>query len=116
MLAVSPERAAVIRGLFELAAFVADHPELPVPDVDAMFFCGHGDWESKLAVVDRVGVAVGEKPTEDLAGGCYRVRSLMGPVRVWSSATSAESLAEQTALFSYHGSVRPDGPSGGGPR
>ncbi|MEU4603476.1 hypothetical protein AB0F43_10900 [Kribbella sp. NPDC023972] len=108
MLEVPAEHAAVIRGLFELAAFVADHPELPAPDVDAGFYSGRGDWESKRAVVDRVAGALGEQAVEDPRRGSYGVRKLFGPVRAWAAAFTAESMAAHAALLSYSRNVQPE--------
>jgi len=108
MLAVPAEHAALIRGLFELAAFVADHPELPAPDVDAGFYSGGGDWQSKRVVVDRVAAALGEPAADDPRRGSYGVRKLFGPVRLWATAFTAESMAAHSALLSYSDSVRPE--------
>src|SRR3954464_15732690 len=52
MLEVSADRAGLIRGLFELAAWVADHPELPVPDVTAHLSTRHEGWDAERAMVD----------------------------------------------------------------
>jgi hypothetical protein len=107
MLEVSSERAALIRGLFELAAFVADHPELPLPGVQASFYTGTGGWQAKQAVVDQVAAALG-KPAADRPGvGFYEVQAMFGPVRVKSTAITAESMAQWEATVSYDGRVQP---------
>jgi hypothetical protein len=108
MLEVPAEHAAVIRGLFELATFVADHPELPAPDVDAAFYSGRGDWQSKRAVVDRVAAALDETADEDPRRGSYGVRKLFGPVRAWATAFTPEAMAAHTALLSYSHNVQPE--------
>ena len=43
MLEVPAERAGLIRGLFELAAWVADHSELPLPIVTGRVNTGDSD-------------------------------------------------------------------------
>jgi hypothetical protein len=108
MLEVPAEHAALIRGLFELAAFVADHPELPAPDVDAGFYSGGSDWQSKRAVVDVVAAALAESAVEDSRRGSYGVRKFFGPVRLWAAAFTAESMAAHSALLSYSDSVQPE--------
>jgi hypothetical protein len=58
---VPPERVDLIRGLLELAAFVANHPELPLPWVDAVMIPGGATNAEGVRVVadaaDALGVA-----------------------------------------------------------
>ena len=107
MLEVSAERAELIRGLFELAAWVADHPELPVPDVRAVVWPARRDeFSAACSGVDRVAVAFGVEPK--LSNGQYAMDAGFGPVEVASFAISAEARAAHEALTSYSGNVQPE--------
>jgi hypothetical protein len=108
MLEVSPERAELIRGLFELAAFVADHAELPLPSVQASFFTGRAGWQAQCAVVDRVATALGRAATDEPENGRYTVDAGFGSVRVYSTAFTEQSMAEYEAGMSYSHSVQPE--------
>jgi hypothetical protein len=59
MLEVPRERAELIRGLFELAAFVADHPEFPLPFVSAVMLPFEEGFQREIAVVGAVAEALG---------------------------------------------------------
>jgi hypothetical protein len=102
------EHAAVIRGLFELAAFVADHPELPVPAVRVVFWppSRNEDFEAACREVDQVGAVLGIEP--QLNNGHYAVTTGFGPVEVTSSAISSETMAAHTAHMSYADNVQPE--------
>jgi hypothetical protein len=108
MLEVSRERAELIRGLFELAAWVADHPELPLPDVHAAIYPRRGRWDDERALVDRVAAGLGSVPEDRPAVGFYEVERLMGSVRVYCTAINPETRAATRALMSYADSVQPD--------
>src|SRR4051812_34165879 len=72
------ERAALVRGLFQLAAWVCDHPELPTPIVSARIPSKDRGW----ALVDQVAASVGT----DAAGWVDRrwraVEASFSPVRM----------------------------------
>ena len=122
MLEVPAERAEVIRGLFELAAFVADHPELPLPQVQARFFmpalgseASEADrYVAARALVDAVAAALEVAACED--DGEYRVRTGLGAVQVLSVAYSPERWARYEASQSYRGNVIVAGSAAGGAR
>jgi hypothetical protein len=59
LLEVPRERAELIRGLFELAAFVADHPEFPLPFVSAVMLPFEDGFQQEIAVVGEVAEALG---------------------------------------------------------
>jgi hypothetical protein len=108
MLEVPRERAELIRGLFELAAFVADHPELPVPHVEARFyapFTGTADeqFEGELDLVGQLGEVLAVDPVE--ARGQVKVEAPMGSVRVLAIAYSPASRAQFEARNSYTDNV-----------
>jgi hypothetical protein len=104
---VPRERAKLIRGLFELAAWVADHPELPVPTVRAVVWPSsrNADFSAACSEVDQVGAALGVQP--ELHGGHYDVSTEFGPVEVTSFAISGETMAAHTAHMSYADNVQP---------
>ncbi|WP_329481586.1 hypothetical protein OG555_05485 [Kribbella sp. NBC_01484] len=108
MLEVPRERAELIRGLFELAAWVADHPELPVPAVRAVVWPSsrNTDFSAACSEVDQVGAALGVQP--ELRGGHYDVSTEFGPVEITSFAISSETMAAHTAHMSYAENVQPE--------
>jgi hypothetical protein len=80
--AVGPQGlAALIRGLSELAAFVADHPELSLPDVEAVGRpCGElfsHDMRDVEAAAGALGVTPAFAPD-----GAYVATGRFGPVRL----------------------------------
>ena len=86
-------RAALIRGLFELAAWVADHPGLPLPRVQARMVPGHGVFIDECAVVDEVAAVVGVTAGLRAYGGHYVAEARFGPVVVACAARAGEHLA-----------------------
>jgi hypothetical protein len=123
MLEVPADRARLIRGLFELAAWVADHPDLPLPDVTAHVPTRHDGWEAERALVDQVAPALEVEPEFDVDGAHYRAERFFGSVRVyclaiepeWMAAFTARSLAARKAAEAARATtlakVRPDGAS-----
>jgi hypothetical protein len=82
ILEVPAERAAFIRGLFELAAWVADHPEVPLPYVTGHVPTPLNDWDAERAFVDRVAPAFGAEPELNQDGSHYRTDRMFGPVEI----------------------------------
>jgi len=104
---VAADRGRLIRGLFELAAWVADHPELPVPDVRAVVWpTRREEFPAACDEVDRVAAAFGVEPK--LSCGQYTMEAGFGPVDVASFATSADVRAAHNALMSYSDNVQPE--------
>jgi hypothetical protein len=108
MLEVPNERAELIRGLFELAAFVADHPELPLPYLDGGIFPSGEDFAAEAAEVDRIAAMFGSAPEFRAGGGHYRAERMFGPVRVYALATTPENDAAYHAHMSYRDNVQPN--------
>ncbi|TCO33367.1 hypothetical protein EV652_103368 [Kribbella steppae] len=102
------KQAAVIRGLFELAALVADHPELPVPSVRVVFWppSRNEDFEAACREVEQLGAVLGVAP--ELNNGHYAVTTGFGPVEVTSFAISSDTMAAHTAHMSYADNVQPE--------
>ena len=109
MLEVPAERAELIRGLFELAAWVADHPELPLPRVTAAIY-PDGEWVAQLAVVDEVAEALGVKVRDRVeAVGHYEAETSLGHrVTVRCTAITDERLGRWQAYSSYADNVQPE--------
>ncbi len=115
------DRAALIRGLFELAAWVADHPGLPLPRVQARLVPGHGVFTDECAVVDEVAADLGVAAGVRAYGGHYVAEARFGPVVVACAARAGEHLAAWHAPDAHPADVRPTYPPAeelrvGGPR
>ena len=116
------ERAASIRGLYELAAWLVDHPEVPTPSVRAAVptFNVAGSYEHQRAAVDAVAAAVGATVEEPDPHGNrhYTVTHVFGgagryavaSVELVAWASTSEQRARYDAESSYRGSVQPDVP------
>ncbi|TCN36862.1 hypothetical protein EV644_11226 [Kribbella orskensis] len=107
MLEVPRERAELIRGLFELAAFVADHPEVPVPAVTACVPTRYDGWDAERSLVDDVADALGVEAEFRAGGGHYEAERLFGPVRAYCLSITPEHMAVYEAWSSYRGHVQP---------
>ncbi|MDX3003240.1 hypothetical protein PWY87_16235 [Kribbella solani] len=114
---IPAEHADVIRGLFELAAFVADHPELRAPVVEARFHLRRderppepeGEYKAQRGLVDRLAAALGVEPVDQTAAdGHYLAERFMGSVEVSSAAIPPARWARFRADQSYNGCVQPD--------
>ena len=114
MLEVPRERAELIRGLFELAAFVADHPEVPLPDVRASIFPRGDDFAAEAGEVDRVAAAFGVEAKVRAGGGHYGAVRTFGPVEMLCLAVTREHMAAHQALMSYADAVQPAAGVGAG--
>jgi hypothetical protein len=94
---VAADRGRLIRGLFELAAWVADHPDLPLPDVTAHVPTRHDGWDAERTLVDQVAPALEVEPEFDQDGAHYRAERFFGSVRVYCLAIEPEWMAAFTA-------------------
>ncbi|WP_041289260.1 hypothetical protein [Kribbella flavida] len=110
MLEVPADRAALIRGLFELAAFVADHPELPLPKVQADIWPRGEDFVAEVDEVNDVAAALGVTAGFACGGAHYRAVRRFGGVEVQSVAITRESMETLRAHMSYRDNVQPDEP------
>jgi hypothetical protein len=111
---LSAGRAALIRGLFELAAWVADHPGLPLPQVLARMVPGHGVFTDECAVVDEVAAELGVTAGLRAYGGHYVAEARFGPVVVTCAARAGEHragghLAAEHVPDALAGGLRPGG-------
>jgi hypothetical protein len=116
---VSPERAELVRGLFKLAAWVVDHPELPLPWVQATVFPRHAVQydedptdEGLRGVVARVAAALGVSAEFTAGGTHYTADGGFGPIRVYSTAITAEHMAAYTEhMATFHVAQASDQPA-----
>ena len=104
-----PERSALIRGLFELAAWISDHPDMPLPSVVATVDTGLSRWDWQCRVVDRVATALGVDagPYKTATGTRYVAETAFGPVGLRACAISEYERASLAAAHSYIGAVEP---------
>ena len=100
--------AELIRGLYRLAAWVADHPEIPTPYVTARVYPGSDGWAAECRVVDDVADALGVGAQVRAGGTQYVAESRFGPVGVEAVTITAERMARFHAEHSYVGAVEPD--------
>lgn len=108
MLNVSAGRAELIRGLFELAAWVADHPELPLPHVTAAIY-PDGEWSAQVALVDEVAQALGSSVVDRVEDvGHYETEARKGSLMVRCVAITEDRLARFQAYSSYADNVQLD--------
>ncbi len=113
------DRAALIRGLFALAAWVADHPGLPLPRVRARMVPVHGVAADECAVVDEVAAELGVTAGLRANGEHYVAEVRFGPVVVTCAARAGEHLAAwhaPDARSSDCADVQPTGALAGGLR
>lgn len=78
--------AELIRGLYRLAAWVADHPEIRAPRVRATLNAATWDWDEQCGLVDRAALALGAEPELRLGDTAYVAESAFGPIAVTAAA------------------------------
>lgn len=66
--APSTDREALIRGLIDMAVWLEEHPDIPVPSVTAIYSTKYP------AVVDRIAISADRLTELDRSGHFYRVR------------------------------------------
>jgi hypothetical protein len=113
------DRAALIRRLFELAAWVADHPGQPLPQVQARMVPVHGVCTDECAVVDDVAAELGVTAGLRAGGEHYVAEARFGPIVVTCAARTGEHLAgwhALDALDAHCAGVEPTGAVAGGLR
>ncbi len=98
---MDPERVELIKGLYRLAGWVAEHRDVPVAKVEAWVHPPHGaTWDEQCAAVDGVAGALGEE-VEDVPGEAYSVQAQFGPVKVISATYPAAAIEATTAALAY---------------
>ena len=103
------ERTDLIRGLLQLAAWVAEHPDTPVPSVVASIDTSLSGWKWQCRAVDQVAEALGvtAAPYRTSTGTRYVLEASFGPVGLRASAISEQERLRLAAAHSYIGAVLP---------
>lgn len=101
---------ALINGLLDLAAFLEEHPDLPVsPSLTLHHFSRQDSDADQRAEIDQIAARVGSPiDYEDSPYGHYATSVFFGPVEYRAVAISAAARARHAAESSYHGCVQPD--------
>jgi hypothetical protein len=101
-------REQVIAGLRELATFLEDHPDLPVPKYEGARMPIHTGHEvpDGPAEVDKIAAILGVKPVQGNQRTAAKVFS--GGVVYEAVHIPALQMAEYRALNSYAGRVQPE--------
>lgn len=106
MTIIDDRRAAVIRGLRDLADFLETHPEVPVSfGANHIAYHARGTDEAKRADIDRIAKILGVTPTDH--NGHYDTRRQFGAVAYEACAIQDAVMEQYNALQSYDGSVQP---------
>ncbi|MEU9832283.1 hypothetical protein AB0D67_12190 [Streptosporangium sp. NPDC048047] len=96
-------RAALVKGLVDLAAFLAANPGVPVPAFPTLYYFARGTDTAIRAEIDRIATLLGlHIDPEDAAHGHRRIRLDFGPVRyeavgILTTARTATPSADRTA-------------------
>jgi hypothetical protein len=106
-----PARSQIGEGLRALAAYLDEHPGVPVTVYGCQIteFTQAGDDAAGIAQVDRVAAILGVPATYQTAGGGhYQASRMFGPLRYRITHISAAARASHDAWASYYGSVTTD--------
>lgn len=102
------KRDAFIKGLLDLAGYLTDHPDLPVPESGTEILVGVQYVEDGgLTEVTRAGTALAADTARTGDGGYDTARSF-GPLGYRVFALTRASMARHHAEASYRGCVIPD--------
>jgi hypothetical protein len=97
-----PERAQFITALRDLARYLSDHPDVPVPDIgkDILVFVPDGTDDEERALVDQAATALDVAVAE--RNGHYMASRAFGPRLSYTVLTiSTAARAEHQARQSY---------------
>jgi hypothetical protein len=104
------QRPAYITGLRDLAGFLTQHPEIPVPEygTEILLHAAATD-DGGCTQVDTFARQTGGLLDDDLIGsGHYAATASFGPVGYRLVAISHAAIARHHASHSYYGSVTPE--------
>ncbi|WP_045742283.1 hypothetical protein [Actinoplanes rectilineatus] len=107
---IAPERQAVLDGLRDLAAFLAENPDVPARDVHRVEYCVSADDDrAGLAKLAAIAAALGVEVT----GGPdhFAVYRRFGNASYRAFYVSRAEMADYNAVMSYRDSVRADRPA-----
>ncbi|RBQ16937.1 hypothetical protein DP939_28185 [Spongiactinospora rosea] len=108
---MNDHRTALISGLRDMADFLHDNPDIPVPrsDVSVLHFPARSEDAEMCAQVDHIAALLDSAiDQEDAAYGHYSTGIRFGPVEYRAVAVLAERRARHEALISYEGCVIPE--------
>jgi hypothetical protein len=111
-LSQAADRAALVAGLRALAAFLAAHPDVPVPQSyhvqDITFFPDGSTDDERRAAVDLIGHALGVPAADPHGHGHYQAERAFGPVAYRALTISTAATARADARNSYADVIRLD--------
>ena len=97
-----PERTDFITALRDLADYLTDHPDVPVPDFEReiLVFVPDGTDAEERAAVDQAAAVLGVPVAE--RNGHYKASRAFGPLLTYTVLTiSTAARADHTARMSY---------------
>ncbi|MGV9773547.1 hypothetical protein [Streptosporangium sp. NPDC003464] len=101
-------RAALIKGLRDLAAFLEANPDVPAPSLTGLSYYPRGTDPAIRAEIDTIATLLGtEVDTSDLDHGHYRTCLAFGPVEYTAVGIFATARARHEAETSYVGCIDP---------
>jgi len=104
------ERAQVIAGLRQLAAYLTDHPDVPVCAFgwDLNVYPRLADEALNRAEVDRIAAIFGVTPADQTStGGHYTAARTFGRITYQATYIPDRRMAAHDALMSYRDCVQP---------
>lgn len=104
-----PSRGQICEGLQALAAYLDEHPGVPVTAFGCQIteFTQGGDDAAGIAEVDRIAAILGVPAAYQTAGGGhYQASRMFGPVRYRITHITAAARAAHDDWSSYYGSVK----------
>ncbi|MET8047781.1 hypothetical protein ABZU75_09250 [Streptosporangium sp. NPDC005286] len=101
-------RAALIKGLLDLAAFLEANPEVPAPSFPKLHHFAAGTDDEIRAEIDTIAHLLGTQiDPGDIGYGHYRTNRAFGPVEYTAVGILARAKARHEADSSYAGCVDP---------
>jgi hypothetical protein len=102
------DRIGVIQGLRELADFLAQHPDLPVPLITQISYCALGDTDAEeQAEIDKIAKLL-DRTAEYTTAGHYSVSRLFASVEYRAFTVPEHAMREYVAKNSYRDSIQID--------
>ncbi|WP_326645047.1 hypothetical protein OG884_12005 [Streptosporangium sp. NBC_01755] len=102
-------RAALIKGLVDLATFLEANPTVPVPSFAGLTYFAQGADDDIRAEVEAVAALLGsEVDSGDSEHDHYRACRTFGPVEYTAVGILAAARARHRANTSYDGCITPD--------
>ena len=87
-------RAAFIKALRDLAVFLTDHPDVPIPRRERLTVFPHGTDDEERAAVDAAAEAMGVTPVVNAENTHYRAVVAFGPLEFEVLAITAQEMTD----------------------